>query len=38
MPANDLRGHGQTQPRAAGLPQPVYLDAVKALEEVQEML
>src|SRR5499427_8546359 len=38
MPAGDLRGHGETQPGAAGLPRPVSLDPVKALEEVREML
>src|SRR5262245_65998869 len=38
MPAGDLRGHGETQPGATGLPRPVSLDPVKALEEVWEML
>src|SRR6266702_2707980 len=38
MPAGDLRGHGQAQPGAAGLPRPVSLGTVKALEEVREML
>src|SRR5215510_16051897 len=38
MPTGDLRGDGETQPRAAGLARPVSLDPVKALEEVWEML